>query len=58
MSFSAANLTRIGGDSNGNLWMYTVQSDETDVIADIASIFEVNLILLGTTIVEPGKMLL
>jgi len=35
MAFSAANLTRVGGDSNGSLWMYTVQSDETDVIADI-----------------------
>lgn len=23
MAFSAANLTRVGGDSNGSLWMYT-----------------------------------
>lgn len=23
MAFSSANLTRVGGDSNGSLWMYT-----------------------------------
>ena len=31
MAFSAANLTRVGGDSNGSLWMYT----SADAIADV-----------------------
>jgi len=31
MAFSAANLTRVGGDSNGSLWMYT----SADPIADV-----------------------
>ena len=31
MAFSASGLTRVGGDSNGSLWMYT----STDAIADV-----------------------
>lgn len=31
MAFSAANLTRIGGASNGDLWFYT----SADAIADV-----------------------
>ena len=31
MAFSAANLTRVNGDSNGSLWMYT----SADAIADV-----------------------
>jgi hypothetical protein len=31
MSYAASGLTRVGGDSNGSLWMYTT----TDPIADI-----------------------
>jgi hypothetical protein len=31
MAYAASGLTRVGGDSNGSLWMYTT----TDPIADI-----------------------
>ena len=31
MAFSASGLTRVGGDSNGSLWMYT----STDAIATV-----------------------
>ena len=31
MAFSASGLTRVGGDSNGSLWMYT----STDALADV-----------------------
>lgn len=31
MAFSASGLTRVGGDSNGSLWMYT----SADAIADV-----------------------
>lgn len=31
MAFAASGLTRIGGDSNGSLWMYT----SADTIADV-----------------------
>jgi hypothetical protein len=27
MAFSASGLTRVGGDSNGSLWMYTTGDD-------------------------------
>ena len=32
MAYAASGLTRVGGDSNGSLWMYTTGAD---VIADI-----------------------
>ena len=31
MAYSASGLTRVGGDSNGSLWMYTT----TDAIATV-----------------------
>ena len=31
MAFAASGLTRVGGDSNGSLWMYT----SADAIADV-----------------------
>ena len=31
MAFAASGLTRVGGDSNGSLWMYT----SADPIADV-----------------------